>query len=187
RRQHDAALRGGTGDLGNGKERRAPERGGFIDIRAAAVGQQEGAARAAVLRDAVGISERQQCADRRPTIPTARWLLALPAPRNLRPPPRHAARVARPLGAIAAERIEAMAEIDIAAADPALGENDGDLGGKLGLTRSRRIDHHAREAWRQRQLAQPPPLLGNAAFPIDGAKLAEQSLRPRQRRYRRLI
>src|SRR5262249_62433162 len=122
-----------------------------------------------------------------PRFPAARWRFLPPAPRNLRPPLGHPARLVRPLRAIAAQRVETMAEIDIAAAESALGENDGDLGSKLGLTRSRRIDHHAREAWRQRQLAQPPPLFGDAAFPIDGAKLAEQSLRPRQRRYRRVI
>jgi len=64
RRQHDAALRGGSGDLGDGEERRARKRGRRIDVGATAVGQEEGAAGAAVLRNAVGIGEREQSADR---------------------------------------------------------------------------------------------------------------------------
>src|SRR5262245_66537535 len=70
RRQHDAALRRRAGDLGDGEERRGRKRRGRIDIRAAAVGQEEGAAGAAVLGDAVGIGEREKRADR--------WLLPCP-------------------------------------------------------------------------------------------------------------
>ena len=61
RRQHDAARRRGAGQFGDGEERLARQRRGRIDIAAAAVGEQEGAtAAAAVLGDAVGISEREQ-------------------------------------------------------------------------------------------------------------------------------
>src|SRR5262249_60944680 len=90
-----------------------------------------------------------------------------------------------PPRAPAATRVRKMREIEVTPAESALGENDGDLGAKLGLTRGR--DHHAREARRQRQLAKPPPLFGDAAFPIDGTQFAEQSLRLRQRRCRRVI
>src|SRR5262252_2859340 len=64
RRQHDASLRGGSGDLSDGEERRARKRGGRIDIGATAVGEEESTAGAAVLGDAVGISERKERADR---------------------------------------------------------------------------------------------------------------------------
>ena len=80
-----------------------------------------------------------------------------------------------------------MAEVDVVAAQPTLGENDGDLSRKLGLARGSRIDHHAREPRRQRQLAQPSSLLGDTSRAIDGTKLAEQCLGLRQRRCRRRI
>jgi len=80
-----------------------------------------------------------------------------------------------------------MAEIDVVAAEPALGEDDGDVGGKLGLARCRRVDHHARQARRQRQFSQPPPFLGDASRLVDRMKLAEQRLCLRQRRRRRQI
>ena len=41
RGEHDAALRGAAGKLGDGEERLARQRRGRIDLRAAAVGQQE--------------------------------------------------------------------------------------------------------------------------------------------------
>ena len=60
RGEQDAALRGSCRDLRDGEERLARQRRCRIDIRAAAVGEQEGPAGAAVLRDAVGIGEREQ-------------------------------------------------------------------------------------------------------------------------------
>ena len=59
RRQQDAALRGGAGDLGDREKRLARQRRRRIDVGAAAVGEQERAAGAAALGDAVGIGERE--------------------------------------------------------------------------------------------------------------------------------
>jgi hypothetical protein len=114
-------------------------------------------------------------------------LASLASSRNLRPSLRHCARLPRARRAIAAQRLEAISEIDLIAAEPALGENDGDLGGKLGRTDGCRIDHHAREPRRQWQLAQFSPLLGDASRAIDRTELAEQRLGLRQRRRRRRI
>ena len=65
RREQNAALRGGAGQLGHGEERLARQRRRRIDIGAAAVGQQERAIRAAALGDAVGIGQRQDRAGRK--------------------------------------------------------------------------------------------------------------------------
>ena len=48
------------------------------------------------------------------------------------------------------ERVEAVREIDITAAEAALGEHRRDVGRKLRRTGARRIDHHAREPRWQR-------------------------------------
>ena len=44
-----------------------------------------------------------------------------------------------------------MREIDVVAAEPALGQDRGDVGGALARAFARGIDHHAREPRRQRQ------------------------------------
>ena len=184
RRQHDAALCGGSGDLGDGQKWFARESRGGIDIGAATVGQQERPARAAILRDAIGITERKQCADRKLICAPAR-LSFLAYPRHLRPALCHCARLACSLRAITSQRVEAMAEIDIAAAEPALGEDDGYIRGELRRACRRRIDHHAREPRRQRQLPQPASLLRDPSRRIDRAERAEQRLSLPQRRRRR--
>jgi hypothetical protein len=43
-----------------------------------------------------------------------------------------------------------VSEIDVVAAETALGENNGDFGGKPGFAEAGGIDHHARQARRQR-------------------------------------
>src|SRR6185295_9890445 len=76
--------------------------------------------------------------------------------------------------AIAAEVFETMAEIDIVTAKTALSKNRGDRSGHFARTLRRRIDHHAREARRQRQSAQFATFVGDAAVIVDGPDLAEQ-------------
>ena len=61
--EQDAALGRCSGKLGHGEERLARERGGGIDIRPAAVDQQERAAGSAIPGDTVGIGEREEDAD----------------------------------------------------------------------------------------------------------------------------
>jgi hypothetical protein len=48
------------------------------------------------------------------------------------------------------EGVEPLREIDIVAAEAALGEHRRDVGRKLRRTGARRIDHHARETRWQR-------------------------------------
>ena len=44
--------------------------------------------------------------------------------------------------------VDAMGEIDVVAAETALGENDGDFGGKFGFAEVCGINHHARQSRR---------------------------------------
>ena len=83
--------------------------------------------------------------------------------------------------------LEAVGEIDVIAAEATLGENDGELGGKLGFAEVGSIDHHAREARRQRQTAQPLSFVGDTSVAVDGAEREQQRPRLRQRRRRRWI
>ena len=61
------------------------------------------------------------------------------------PPLHHRARVFGTARAVAAELIEAMAQIGIVAAQAALGEDRSDLGSHLACAVARGIDHHARQ------------------------------------------
>ena len=74
--------------------------------------------------------------------------------RHLRPALRHPPRVLAAARAVAAELLEPMREIDIVAAEPALGQHRGDVGGERAAPSRGGIDHHAREPRRQRQLPQ---------------------------------
>ena len=94
---------------------------------------------------------------------------------------RHRPRILRAARAVAAELIEAMAQIGIVAAEAALGKHGGDFRGELTGTFRRRIDHHARQPRRQRQRAQAAALVGDAALRIDGAELGEQGARLAER------
>ena len=85
------------------------------------------------------------------------------APLRLGPSRRHGARIASAGGAVAVQRIEPRAQIRIVAAEAALADDCGDLGGALRLALRGRIHHHARKPGRQRQLAQMPAFLGDAA------------------------
>ena len=77
-----------------------------------------------------------------------------------------------------------MRQVDIVAAEAALGQDDRDVGCKLCRALTRAVDHHAREPRRQRKRPQRPALLGDAAIGIDGAKVAQQSARLRDARRR---
>ena len=122
RRQQDAAVRGGAGQLADGEERRARQRRRLLDRGAAAVGQHERAV-AAIARDAIGKRQRQQHAGRQSPrrapgdchaeLRTQRFAML----RALR----------RALRAIAAKPIEPCVEIDIVAAEPALAQHRRDL------------------------------------------------------------
>ena len=70
--------------------------------------------------------------------------------------------------------VDAMGEIDVVAAETALGENDGDFGGQFGFAEVCGIDHHARQSRRQRQTPQPSSLIGEPSVTIDGAQRKEQ-------------
>ena len=104
RGQQDAALRRGAGQFGDREERLARQRRRRIDVGAAAVREQERAARAAVLGDAVGIGEREDRAGRE--IASRR---SASTPRIVRPALRHPPRVLAAARAVAAELIEPVA------------------------------------------------------------------------------
>jgi hypothetical protein len=70
--------------------------------------------------------------------------------------------------------VDAMREIDVVAAETALGQNDGNFGGQFGVAEARGIDHHARKSRRQRQTPQPSSLIGEPSVTIDGAEREEQ-------------
>ncbi len=106
---------------------------------------------------------------------------------DARPSLRHRARILPPARAIAAQRLETLCEIDVVAAETALGQDDGDLGGERGRTVRRGVDHHAREPRRQRQVSQPSAVRGDAAGAVDRAELGEQRLGLCQRRCRRRV
>jgi hypothetical protein len=78
--------------------------------------------------------------------------------------------------AVAAQGLEAMRQIGVVPAEAAFADQDGNLGGKQCGAFGCGVDHHAGEPRRQRQPAQFPPFLGDAAIRVDGADLNEQRL-----------
>ena len=67
-----------------------------------------------------------------------------------------------------------MPQIDVVAAKTAFGENGGDVCGQRTRAFGRGIDHHARKPRWQRERAQFPALVGDAAVRVDSAKLNEE-------------
>ena len=129
---------------------------------------------AAVLGDAFGVGQRQQHANAQFSSP-----LWGGSRRNLRPALRHGAGVAAARRAVAAQRIEALAQIDIVAAEAALADEGGNFRSRQGVTFRAGIDHHARQPRRQRQAPQQLALGGDAAVAVDGAELDSAALWPR--------
>ena len=110
--------------FGGDDERLARKRQGRIEHGAASIREQEAALpAAAIFRDAIRIGERQQRAD-------ARIAFVLAVAGLLRPPPRHAARFLGAARTIAAELIEPVRQIDVVAAEPALGDQHRHLRGR---------------------------------------------------------
>ena len=70
-----------------------------------------------------------------------------------------------------------MGEIDIVAAETALGEDERNVGRKRRFARRRSVDHHACEPRRQRQLAKAAAFLGDVARAVDRPEFREQSFR----------
>jgi hypothetical protein len=91
----------------------------------------------------------------------------------LRPAFRHAPRILGAAGALAAELIEPVREIDIIAAKAAFAQDCGDLGGYPARTFTPGIHDHAREARLQRQCAELLPFLRDAAVGVEGMQLAQ--------------
>ena len=85
------------------------------------------------------------------------------------------------------QRVDAVGEIDVVAAEAALAEHGRDLGGEFGLPRRGGVHHHAREPRRQRQPPQLAAFVGDAAVAVDGAELDQQRPRLGKRRARRRI
>ena len=78
-----------------------------------------------------------------------------------------------------------MGQIDRVAAEAALGQRDGDFGGKTGAARARGVDHHTREARRQGEPRDRPALLGDAPVVVERAERGQQRARLMKRRARR--
>ena len=79
--------------------------------------------------------------------------------------------------AVAAKGLKADRKIDRIAAESAFGQHDGDFGRDRSFTCARGVDHHAREARRQREARDCATFLGDASVAVDGADLSQQ--RPR--------
>jgi len=105
----------------------------------------------------------------------------------IRPAFRHPPRVLAAARTVAAKLFETMRQVDVVAAEPALGQDRGDIGGALSRAVPRGIDHHARQPGRQRQPAQRAALIGDATLGVDGAELDQQRVGFGQRARRRLI
>ena len=176
-REQDARGRRRPRQLRRDQERRPRQGMRRIEVGAAAVGEEELAGRAAGLADALRVRERQQ--------PRGRHLLsaALSRPpartRHPRPAGRQPSHVAGAARAIAAEPVQPVGEIGIVAAEPALHDHRGDLGGRMRVAQCGRDNHHARQPGRQRQRPQPPADGGDAAVRVE-------RLQPRQLLARRV-
>ena len=107
------------------------------------------------------------------------FLASCPDLRCLRPSLRHPPRFVRALGAVAAQCIEPMREIDVVAAKSAFGQHQRDFRRQQRRAPRGRIDNHARQPRRQRQCAQRFPFVGDATGCIERAEFAQQSLSPR--------
>ena len=89
--------------------------------------------------------------------------------------------------AVAAEGREPDREIDRIAAEPAFGQHDGDFARDSSFALARGVDHHAREARRQRQARDRAALVGDAAVAVERADRRQQRARFLQRGARRRI
>src|ERR1700677_3157043 len=104
------------------------------------------------------------------------------ARRHLRRPAlRQTACAARAGRAVAAELIEPDIKIDAVTAEPAFGENSGDLRSRLARAPTMRIHDHARQPRRERQRAQAPGLRRDPAIAVDRPEFAQQASRLLQR------
>ena len=79
-------------------------------------------------------------------------------------------------GAVAAQAVDAVAQVDIVAAEAALGQHGGDLGGDAAGALPARIDHHAGKPRRQRQAVEELALRRDAAGGVDSAEIGQQLL-----------
>src|SRR4029450_11694838 len=86
---------------------------------------------------------------------------------RLGPSLRHCARILGSTGTIATELVKPLAEIDIIATKTPFGQDCGDVSGEHAGAFGGRIDHHARQSRRQRQVPHPAALFGNATIAID--------------------
>ncbi len=93
------------------------------------------------------------------------------------------ARVLGALGAIATRTpVEPLGEIDGVAAEAALGQRNGEIGGDRAIAGPRGVDQHARQPRRQRERADRAALVGDAAVGVERAERGEQRARLREAR-----
>ena len=178
RGQQDAALRRGAGQLGDREKRLARQRRGRIDDCAPRpLASRNAPLAAAALGDAVGIGEREDGAGRqlgssplrrrpcrRAASSAQRFAIA---PRVLAAPRAVAAELIEPMRRDRHRRRRARARTGSRRSRRRAGP----------APCARRVDHHAGEPRRQRQLPQLAALVGDAALRVDRAKLGQQRLR----------
>ena len=99
----------------------------------------------------------------------------------------HASRFFGARGAVATQRVDAVPQIDVVAAETAFRQDGGDLGRHAARALPARIHHHAGEARRERQAIEELAFRGDAARPVDGAEVGEQGAGFIERRRRRRV
>ena len=179
---------GGRGDacvlrlalqVGDDEEGLAGQRIGGVELRAAAIGEQEFAALAPSFRDAVrpGVEEKGAGGGGMIANVALPRFFSLPC-QPLRQTPRRL----RARAAFGAKPHQPPLEIDAVAAEPALGDEDGKLGGSLGLSCAGSLGDHVRQPRRQRELAHRFAGFRQTAGLVDRAETKEQRPRLGERR-----
>src|SRR5262245_21529856 len=94
-------------------------------------------------------------------------IVVLFAADHLGPSLRHCACILGSTGTIATELVKPVAEIDVITTKPAFGQDSSNVGSEHASAFGGRINHHARQSRRQRQVPQLAALVGDATIAID--------------------
>jgi hypothetical protein len=86
---------------------------------------------------------------------------------HLGPSLRHCACIFGSTGTIATELVKPVAEIDVITTKTPFGQDSSNVGSEHASAFGGRIDHHAGQSRRQRQVPQSAALIGDATITID--------------------
>src|SRR5262245_22968410 len=86
---------------------------------------------------------------------------------HLSPSLRHCACILGSTGTIATELVKPVAEIDVVTTKTPFGQDSSNVGSEHASAFGGRIDHHARQSRRQRQVPQSAALIGAATMAVD--------------------